>query len=285
LNRQTMEKLPAGNVLVIEPTGPSDLWKLGETLESAVVGKQESDSPLMTHVRLENVLMPEAKRLELLTENAEVLVASLADDPLYAAIKRPKGKLLVLTVNLEKGDLPLRTAFPILMTNALSWFQGDKGELREAIAAGSTVEVTVSELGETSASDQPRDETAANFDSLVLRSPDGRELPLSPDVASTIVGPLDRCGVWSIARKVDTDEYGAAEEFTESEAAPLWQVACNLADPEESDLRPRREVEGAPSSGVIAAAWGGRPLCFYLVALALALSGTEWFLYQRRWIS
>ncbi|MBW3598366.1 MAG: BatA and WFA domain-containing protein, partial [Planctomycetes bacterium] len=171
LHRQAPEKLPEGNVLVIEPTGPTDLWQLGETIESAVVARQESESPLMTHVRLENVLMPEAKRLQLLNEGAEVLVRSLADDPLYAAIKRSEGKLLVLTVNLEKGDLPLRTAFPILMTNALSWLQGDKGELRESVPAGSTVEIDVQALRESQPSGPERNAP------LVLRAPDGGEFP------------------------------------------------------------------------------------------------------------
>ena len=51
--------------------------------------------------------------------------------------------MLVLTVNIDMGDLPLRTAFPILITNALNWFTGDKGELQEAIPAGELARVNL----------------------------------------------------------------------------------------------------------------------------------------------
>ena len=74
-----------------------------------------------------------------------MLAESAAGDPLYAVLERPagagEGKVVVLTVNLDKSDLPLQTAFPIMMTNLLNWFGGTKGELREALAAGAVAEV------------------------------------------------------------------------------------------------------------------------------------------------
>ena len=129
-------KLPPGPVLVIEPTTGTDLWTVGEVQQNPIVTKQDKDSPLMAHVRLDNVLMPEARRLKFTAPKVQVLASSLADDALYAAIDRPEGKVLVLTVDLEKGDLPLQTAFPILVANALGWFAGTKGELRESLSTG-----------------------------------------------------------------------------------------------------------------------------------------------------
>ena len=74
-----------------------------------------------------------------------MLAESAAGDPLYAVLDRPagtgQGKVVVLTVDLDKSDLPLQTAFPIMMTNLLNWFGGTKGELREALAAGAVAEV------------------------------------------------------------------------------------------------------------------------------------------------
>jgi hypothetical protein len=60
-------------------------------------------------------------------------------------------------------------------------------------------------------------------------------------------------------------------------------VACNLGSREESDLRspePLKEEQAAWVAG-----FGIRPIWFYLLALAWLLTGVEWFLYQRRWIS
>ena len=62
------ETLPGGNVVVIDPGGSSDLWTLGELLDNPIVAEQQSESPLMTHVRLDNVLMPEARKLEMKAE-------------------------------------------------------------------------------------------------------------------------------------------------------------------------------------------------------------------------
>ena len=151
--------------------------------------KQDKDSPLMAHVRLDNVLMPEARQLKLNAPKVQVLASSLTNDPLYAAIDRPEGKVLVLTVNLDKGDLPLQTAFPILVANALGWFAGTKGELRESLL--------------DRGGRRPR---------AARRRPSrqGRPGPPSPPTAGpgrcrsrankVTVGPLDQCGVWSIVR-------------------------------------------------------------------------------------
>src|SRR5205085_8729102 len=141
-HRQVPETMPAGNCFVIDPASSTDLWKVGEKLENPIVTKQDSDSPLMRHVRLDNVILPEAKQLTP-SEGAKPLVTALSGDPLYFAIEQPGRKTLVLTVNLDQGDLTFRTAFPIMATNALSWFAGQSGELRESLAAGAVTEVTL----------------------------------------------------------------------------------------------------------------------------------------------
>jgi hypothetical protein len=65
------------------------------------------------------------------------LAAIVTGETVYAAMKRPGGgSCLVLSVNLESSDLAFRTAFPILITNALSWFAGQPGELQPSLAAG-----------------------------------------------------------------------------------------------------------------------------------------------------
>src|SRR5262249_43026209 len=126
-HRGVPEALPPGHVLVIEPGRSGPLWQAGEALHNPVVARQDKESPLMAHIRLDNVLMPEARKLTL-NAPAHVLAESAAGDPLYAVIDRPgQGKLAVLTVDLDKSDLPLQTAFPIMMANLLSWFGGTQG--------------------------------------------------------------------------------------------------------------------------------------------------------------
>ncbi len=283
LHRAVPERLPAGRLFVIEPGGACDLWQAGDKLQNPIVTKQDKDSPLMAHVKLDNVLMPEARKLEFKTGSAgvppasgqdgrapvKVLVTALSGDPLYAALERPEGKLLVLTVNLDQGDLPLRTAFPIMVMNALGWFAGEKGELREALATGAVTEVELK-------SPEPAVRSAESKTAAwLLIAPDGQERRLPDGVTRTTVGPLDQCGVWKVGLRTP-----------DSGLQTLGEIAVNLANRQESDLRPPESLlsnskdSGAGMTGLV-----NRPIWFWLIATAWLLAGVEWYLYQRRWIS
>ena len=163
--------------------------------------------------------------------------------------------MIVLTVNLDKSDLPLQTAFPILVSNALSWFSGSKGELRESLVTGSVTEVEWSSRGGSR---------------MMLKSPSGQIRPLPEGSGKATIGPLDECGVWSLVRG--------------DQVIPETEYACNLASGIESELRPPSGLN-ASRHLVTTAGLGGRPAWFYLIAGALGLAAAEWYLYQRRWIS
>jgi hypothetical protein len=278
-HRTIPDALPAGDVIVVDPERSGPLWELGEPLHNPIVAKQDKDSPLMAHIRLDNVTMPEARKLTL-KGPAHVLAESAAGDPLYAVLDRGsgQGKMIVLTVDLDKSDLPLQTAFPIMMTNALNEFRGSKGELREAVPAGAVAEVVL----------------PAESDPTVvraLRAPDGREQTLVvPDgVTKVAVGPLDRCGVWSVVRRSPAHPVEGSRPATGSSTGKnperpdvLAELACNLADRRESDLRPSDGLPERTTS--LAAGLAVRPIWYYLLASAWLLTCWEWFLYQRRWI-
>lgn len=279
-HRRTPEALPRGNVLVIDPTNSCDAWSVGEGLENPLVGRQQSESPLLRHVRMDNVWMPAARKLQF-SSQPRTLIAAVTGEALYAAMEGqpssgPADKRLVLTVDLEKGDLPLRTAFPILMTNALAWFQGTKGELRESLTTGSVYEARLTP------------ESAANGHPIVLRSPREQITPLAVSEINngsaetieqtTVIGPLDQAGVWRIER----ESSGSTAQADARPPAEL-ELAVNLANADESDIR----VMGGSSASRQAnlAGFGGQPIWFYLTLLAAALISVEWWLYQRRWIS
>ena len=134
---------------------------------------------------------------------------------------------MVLTVNLDRGDLAFRTAFPIIITNALGWFAGQAGELRESLAAGSITEVQLP--------------AGAESESIVLQAPGGQTRPLPRGLVRVTVGPLDACGICAALA-------GAAADTT-SEQAPLAELACNLASSAESDVRARVAPRAAGGGG------------------------------------
>jgi hypothetical protein len=262
--------------MVIDPVRPSDLWELGGPMDDPLVATQESESPLMAHVQLEDIMFSGARELKLRAPEHQVLAASLADEPLYASIERPTGKVLVLTVDLDEGELPLRTAFPIMMTNAMVWFQGPRGQLRESLCTGRVVEVDLGprQPSTTLASVKPDSGLATRRPSgLCLRRPNGDVTDLPADVDRVTIGPLDQCGVWRVE---------PASPSSGRPPAALAELACNLANAEESDLS-RPSIDSPAPAGV---RWrGGRSSWFYLAAAALVLTTIEWYLYQRRWIS
>ena len=270
-HRHAPKTMPPGSSLVIDPADSTDLWQVGEKLENPIVTKQDADSPLMRHVRLDNVLLPEARQLTPV-KNARPLVTALSGDPLYFAVDEPGRKALVLTVNLDEGDLTFRTAFPIMVTNALAWFAGQSGELRESLAAGAVTDVAL----------------PSTVGPLVLESPSGKRLPLPQGIASAAIGPLDECGVWRV-QKLITEASVPAKVGTRSVETPrpeaVVELACNLASRGESDLRVPESLLNARPQEALASAWFTRPIWFYLLAAAFLLATVEWFLYQRRWIS
>jgi hypothetical protein len=257
-HREVPAKLPPGNVIVVDPTNDCDLWKVGEKLQNPIVTQQDKESPLMAHVRLDNVLMPEARKLTFTPAAGKphVLAGAVTGDPLFALIERPEGAVVVLTVNLDLGDLPFRTAFPILAMNTLAHFTS-QGDLRESLPTGATAEVTLPGSG-----------------AFVLRSPNGATRPLPADTGKLTVGPFDKCGVWSVVPD-------------SPDAPPLAEFAVNLMNKAESDLRPPEgltTVASVADTGLVSG-FLGRPLWWYLIGAACILAVVEWYLYQRRWIS
>ena len=257
-HREVPAKLPAGPVLVVDPTNDCDLWKIGDKLQNPIVTQQEKDSPLMAHVRLDNVVMPEARKLTFTPAagKPQVLAGTVTGDPVFALIERPEGPVVVLSVNLDQGDLPFRTAFPILAMNTLGYFTS-QSELREALPTGATAEIALPGAGE-----------------FLFRSPDGSTKKLPAGGGRVTIGPLDKCGVWAVVP--DTPD-----------APPLEEYAVNLMNKAESDLRPPdglTSVAVAADTGLVGG-FLGRPLWWYLIGAAWLLATVEWYLYQRRWIS
>lgn len=274
LHRIVPETLPGGSVFVIDPRGDSDAWTCGQPLEAAIIASQASGSPLLPHVRLTNVALPGARELQM-QEGAEPLLVEAGGATLMASRVRGDDRLIVLAADLESSDLPLRIAFPVLMTNAVNWFLGQTGELQRALRTGQLAEISIG----SSASQQWQWTDAA-----------GQVATASVTAERAVIGPVDRVGLIELRPVPPPDALPAKTSGTEQLRAPLNSelpetsgaavtVAVNLCDRQESDLKPRLEPLSQP---LTFAGSGRRSLWFYLACSALGLITAEWFLYQRR---
>ncbi len=283
LHRLIPPILPQGQLLVIDPENDSNAWSIGKMIENPIVTEQDEDSPLMTHIRLDNVLLPEAQEIKF-GDVATTLAATVTGETVYALLNRSDGPCLVLSVDLERSDLAFRTTFPIMITNALSWFAGQPGELQPSVAGGQLAKLNTAAISPTE-TDNRTDETVAPDPSevndppirqrgLQLLSPAGAETA----VLSQQVGPLDEIGIWDIVQ--------AQSDKEESQSQTVQRFAVNLANAAESDLRPEEAaLASSGGEGALTSAWFSRPVWFYLIVTATAFCALEWFLYQRRVIS
>lgn len=284
LHRQMPANVPAGRVLVIDPETDTDLWTIGDLIQNPIITEQDAQSPLMTHIRMDNVLIPDARRLTF-SNPIQSLASTLDGDSILTVVPRTEGHCLVLGVNLERSDLAFRTAFPILVTNALAWFAGQSGEVDRSWNAGQIASLS-------------SDNFPTEASSFTLQSPSNR---LSAVVGSQ-VGPLDEVGMWRIVVGDAEAQSKNANQVDPSQLVLQW-LPVNLSDAAESDLRPRRpsgDSAGGESAGDASATmdssasgrssswfsgWLSRPLWFYLAMMATFFVAAEWVLYQRRWIS
>ena len=263
LDRPDFQQLPDSKLIVVTPTSSNQLWDVGKQLVEPLVAQQDTDSVLMRHVDLTNVQLPSAQTLQFRVD-AEVLVETVEGDALYARIRRDKGDVLVLAVDLANGDLPLRTSFPIMITNALNELSGNIDRSQLAIVAGKSEMVELPDYLQATDSALP--------DNLRIEAPDG-EVALATVVDGRLANKLDQIGVWNVRATQDS-----ATDNSESE----WLIACNLVDRNESDLRVGDHADSGQAVEVSSST--SRPAWFYLLIASLCLTSAEWYCFHRRWI-
>lgn len=283
LHRLVPEVLPPGDLLVIDPEGDGELWQDKGALASPIITEQDEASPLMTHLRLDNVLVPEARKL---TFSAPIttLAGTVSGDPIYAEVKRAAGRCLVLCVNLEQSDLAFRTVFPIMVSNSLNWYAGEGGALNRSIVTDQLIAV---ELEPPVAPWETVLISPTDLQTTLITGAESPPAESSPDVEQTVddpdsprdrtVGPFPTAGMWRISR-VDKSDAKVEEEV-------VRYIAVNLANERETDLRsPEDRVSGERQNSWAGGGWN-RPVWFYLAIITCLFSAAEWGLYQRRVIT
>ena len=281
LHKLIPTELPPNPLLIIDPDNDCNLFKLDGNIDNPLVTAQNKESPLMTHVRLDNVTFPNTKKISFLTEPVQSLASSVDGDSLFSVAQNGNSRVVVLGVNLEESDLAFRTVFPILASNTIAWFTGQSGELSLSLPGGAT----------TLLKDPPAQETEAKASKrLWLVSPSGSVQPHSGQT----VGPLNQTGVWELLSS-SGDANGSTQSGSSSTNAPTLEelrkngtlverFAVNLKNPAETDLR--RETTDQTSATTIAmASWLSYPLWFYLALIISLLLVAEWGMYQRRVIA
>lgn len=224
------------------------------TIDGADPVSWDSNHPVIRDVDLSRVSVRTATSL--VTGPEVRVLAESTSGPLVMAGEDDRRRWVALSFNLLESSLPLRPAFPILVSGALSWLvPGDPEGAAESLRTGGSWVLPPEFFGEE----------------WEFFGPGGRESVGSTGEAAT-VDRLDKVGFWTA--------------WSEGSKAV---TGVSLLDAGESNLRPRwkLEPEAVPVSPAVEQSEKLRrnsgPLTALLLILVLLSICVEWGLQSRYW--
>ncbi len=239
----------AGNFLFIKKT---PFATVGVPLDQPLIAETDERHPALRLVNLRNVTVVRATALPEPPRGGEwrfeTPIRSL-DHPLMITGERRRQRIAAFALDVTDSDLPLRVAFPLLMSNTLQWLAGATVTHTPTLPAGETLALSP----EQSIWTQPQTKWSG---------------PLKPGPAQLAHGlfqPL--ANGFYLLNERDGSSWIAVNTFSEAE----------------SDLRSDTPVSAPPTLPRLAALnLAGWPLWQYLALAALLLFTLEWWLFHRR---
>ncbi len=239
----------AGNFFFIKKT---PFAEVGIPLDQPLLSETSDRHPALRLVNLRNVTVVRATALVDPPTGGDWRFESVIksfDHPLMIVGERRNQRLAALALDLTDSDLPLRVAFPLLMSNTIQWLAGAATPQMPSLPAGETFPLTA----EQSVWPQPLTKVAA------------LQKPAATELTRGVFQPL-------------TNGYYLLNE----RETPSW-LAVNTFSEAESDLRTAPPAGTASTFPRLAAAsFSGWPLWQYLALAALLLFTLEWWLFHRR---
>ncbi len=240
-----------GNYLLIHTAADNAPVRITGEVKTPTIVRWSDRHPVTRYVSLEDVAIADALNVQLQTWGVP-LVESEAT-PLVVCGQQGKVKAVFLGFAVERSNLPLRAAFPILIQNCLEWLSAsDNSITNRSVKTGEPIPVP----------------TMGRRDPLTVACPDGstRKLPVEGD--SAVFDGTDRAGLYQVR---------AGKQVQ-------YAFVANLLSPSESNTKPRGEVtigdRRVVGGGAVVKA--NREIWRPLALLALLILALEWYAYHRR---
>lgn len=210
----------------------------------------QRDHPVLRWTALRDVNVSRA--LALRPAPGDQVLAADARTPLIVAGERDGHRFVALGFDVRESDLPLRVAWPLLILNAIDWFQGEDVGYLAPLEVGDAVRVAL-----------PAGVTRAR-----VTQPDGVARTLDA-VDGSVVTSARRAGFVRIA--TGTTEQVVAVNRAPDASGDIAPAPGAVADAgSRAQASPRRDA-------------GGQPAWAWLLLLACLLACLEWAAYHRRW--
>lgn len=242
--------LPRGNLLSFDPPVGSWPAEVGAEGAAGEVRPARPDEQLLSYVDLSQVHVAKAKKLAVPAWGRAVIQAS--GGPLLVAGEDGGRRAAVFAFDLHQSDLPLRTAFPVLVQNLLAWELPARGGAA-ADEAGARLRVNVLPQAEE----------------VSVTDPAGRTVKVAPPFPPSPLESL-RTGVYRVTQKWKQEQLG-------SYVAVNFPAATESAlDVPEHLTVGLKELRGQAKSPV-----ESREVWPVAAVVALGVLTLEWWVYHR----
>jgi Ca-activated chloride channel homolog len=258
--------LQPGNYMLIASMAPEVPITEVDRVPEPIITGWERDHPVLRDINLMDLNIVEASTIEV-ERDAEPLVYS-DRTPLVAAWETESIRLLYFAFDLMHSDLPLRTAFPVLVRNSLDWLYGSGLESStDQVDAGTDLTIPTGRL----------------LTGLAIRRPDGEvetvPFPSNPYVYDN----TDAVGFYTVTGEgIERDYAVNLASGTESYIAPRFTPPGESVAQGASGDTPEADIgaggaAAAQGDAVRKSLWG----LFILVTLGVIL--LEWYFQVRKW--
>jgi len=250
--------LPKGNLLLVNPPNTPLLPSAG-AVGPLQVTSERTDDPVLQYVNLTSLVVRSGEKV---TPPGWARV--LADDngaPLLLVGQTQGHTIAALPFSLQQSNLPLLSAFPILLANVMDF-----------LAPGQTADIVNAPSGGPL---------------LIQPLPQATRIEVQRPDHSVVAVPM---GQGPSVAYADTDEVGLYVVTEKAGSRVLFQqtYAVNLLSSRESDIRPATAPSFANTTSDANLAGTGGPtvapfeLWPYVALLAALLLMAEWWWYHRR---
>jgi Ca-activated chloride channel homolog len=246
--------LPDANMLIVNPPTSTPLFKVGPKTHLTTITKVLPDDLRTRYLKFNDV---NVREFETITDTpwADTLVQA-EGGPLILAGDAQGRRVALVSFDLYNSDLPLKIAWPILLSNLTEWYKAPRAlHVEGNVQPGQTVVI------------QP----LPGSESVHVIRPDGKESGFETKQPLLIYADTSLPGIYTV------DLYKGSHVVQEE------LFAVNLFDANESQIAPRTPPFG---TGDIATSSqeekGQQEYWSWIALLALLILAVEWYFYHRR---
>jgi Ca-activated chloride channel homolog len=246
--------LPRGNLLVVNPPDRGSFRTTGQ-IRRPRVATWDREDPILSFVDIRDLNVNTASKVDL-PRWAKPLVSTADGIPLMAAGQDGDRRVAILPFDLKQSNLPLMSAFPILMANLVNYLSPPGVVQSSEVQTGAPESLL----------------PLPQVERVRVAGPDNHATEFSTGQGPITYATTDVPGLYHVQQIVQGGQQTVEDDL----------FAANLANPDESNIRPR--LTGLSNPGPLDAGLATLQKEFWglLAALVLPLLMFEWFWFHRR---